>query len=46
MLIYAMLYFLGRAVNAPVWFWVCWGLSAYTKLAVWTVKFVKVCKEE
>ena len=46
MLIYAMLYYIGQAVNAPVWYWVCWGISAYIKCCVWLVKLAKLGRDE
>ena len=41
MLIYALLFYIGRELSAPYWYWVFFSLSAYFKFFVWVLKVAK-----
>lgn len=40
-----MLFYLGQASNAPVWYWCMWSLGCFGKLLDWSVKLVKLGRE-
>ena len=39
----ALLFYLGSCVNAPVWYWVCWGIKAFVDVVCMSYR---LCKEE
>lgn len=41
----AMLFYLGQIANAPVWYWVCWGISTFVKFVDWCIKLIKIGRE-
>lgn len=45
MLTLAMLFYIGLTLNAPVWYWVCWGLKMFFMLIEWGCKLIKIGRD-
>ena len=41
----AMLFYIGLTLNAPTWYWVCWGISFVVKFADWCIRLVKIGRD-
>lgn len=46
MITLALLFYLGFCVNAPVWYWVCWGIKAFVDVVCMAYRLFKEAEKK